>query len=224
MFLSSFYTFLWLYLNVILGTSETRAFQPFFLPVIYQCLFWAVSALRHLQRLPLQTFWSRAAFNAVNLMRSNLGWVREKIAINHCLSLCCYLEWMHMTDGLRETRIRRKCFNICLIIVFSIFLRSCTAVLPHLPSPGANRWQTYPGTLHLRAFPCAPSSRVSLSLTHSNTRQNTADGTRERTWFSRIRCIAALLVAIYRSSSRTSFRLWAWSILLVGCWVPFFAF
>lgn len=63
------------------------------------------------------------------------------------------------------------------------------------------------------------------SVAHAlNTRQNTADGTRERTSFSRIRCIAALLVAISRSSSRTSFRLWAWSILLVGCWVPFFAF
>eukprot|EP00064_Thunnus_orientalis_P007150 superscaffoldBa00000780_g7169 len=40
---------------------------------------------------------------------------------------------------------------------------SRTTVLPDLPSSCANRRQTYPGTLHLRAFSRAPSSRVSLS-------------------------------------------------------------
>lgn len=49
-----------------------------FLTVIYRCLFWVLSALRHLQRLPQRTFWSSAASSSVHLMRSNLGGSAER--------------------------------------------------------------------------------------------------------------------------------------------------
>lgn len=49
------------------------------------------------------------------------------------------------------------------VFLFSFLSSSCTTVLPHLPSSCADRRQTYPGTLHLRAVPCAASSRVSPS-------------------------------------------------------------
>lgn len=53
--------------------------------------------------------------------------------------------------------------HVSCVVFFSLSLSySCTAVLPRLPSSCANRRQTYPGTLHLRAFPGAAYSRVSL--------------------------------------------------------------
>ncbi len=49
-----------------------------FLMVIYRCLFWVLSALRRLQRLPQRTFRSSAAFSSAHLMRSNLGGSAER--------------------------------------------------------------------------------------------------------------------------------------------------
>lgn len=83
MFLFSFFMFHWLYLSVILCSKPYYAWhgEAAFLTVIYHCLFWVLSALRHLQRLPLavQRF---SSFNEVSF-----GWVCWKIDIIHCLSL-----------------------------------------------------------------------------------------------------------------------------------------
>ena len=49
-----------------------------FLSVICRCLFWVLSALRHLQRLPQRTFWSGAVFSSARLMRSHLGGSAER--------------------------------------------------------------------------------------------------------------------------------------------------
>lgn len=86
-----------------------------------------------------------------------------------------------------------------------VILYSCTAVLPCLPSSRANRRQTYPGTLHLRAFPCAPSSRVSFSnWSHTRTHRNTADHTWEHVWFSCITRFIAELPAPDGDTNRAS--------------------
>lgn len=58
-----------------------------------------------------------------------------------------------------------------MFLIFSV-PHSCSTVLPHLPPSCANRRQTYPGTVHLRSFACAPSSRVSVS--HSSTKPQTS--------------------------------------------------
>lgn len=89
------------------------------------------------------------------------------------------------------------------VFLFSFLSSSCTTVLPHLPPSCADRRQTYPGTLHLRAFPCAASSRVSPSNCSRRPKK--------------YRPIAPENTFRYESGSpKTSFRPWAWSILLVG--------
>lgn len=67
-----------LYKTILCSVWWEPCHMAAFLTVMYRSLFWVLSALRHLQRLPQRSFWISKVFRWVRLMRSHLGGSAER--------------------------------------------------------------------------------------------------------------------------------------------------